>query len=348
MSAFSERMNHIKKETFVAMGISVGIRLRLFDAMAEMDRPVTATELATKTTCKERYIQQWLGFMACSDIINFEEDDSGEEKFSIPNDRLPHLSTDTGDSNAMWMYGLPILTGVQCQLESCFQKEGPNGIPHESYGGFNEFLDLYGRYGYAEKLIENTLMEVPDVAKQLEQGILMCEIGCGTGFLLQTMAKKYPRSQFLGLDIAARAIDSANKEARENGIKNVQFEVHDAHKLPSDWTEKYNYVFLTDVIHDVPDPTKVLQEIKRVLKPAGTASIQDFPLRRRVADNLKSPSANTGYLVGMFYCIPACMNYGGPGYGPAWGVENWVEVMKDAGFNVKLCMENSAHFVCSK
>src|SRR4051812_2405365 len=49
------------------------------------------------------------------------------------------------------------------------------------------------------------------------------EVGCGTGGNLAAMAFYLPDSQFVGIDIAASAIDNARKMADGLALKNVRF-----------------------------------------------------------------------------------------------------------------------------
>ena len=51
---FNDRINTTLMNGFAMMGISLGLKLRLFDVMAEAERPMTSLEIAEISNCKER------------------------------------------------------------------------------------------------------------------------------------------------------------------------------------------------------------------------------------------------------------------------------------------------------
>jgi trans-aconitate methyltransferase len=48
--------------------------------------------------------------------------------------------------------------------------------------------------------------------ERLAAGIRVADLGCGTGHAINLMAKEYPRSDFVGYDIATDAIERARAE----------------------------------------------------------------------------------------------------------------------------------------
>ena len=54
-ATFQKQMQHLLHCGYTLLGLALGHDLGLIRAMAEMDRPVTAREVADKTNCKERY-----------------------------------------------------------------------------------------------------------------------------------------------------------------------------------------------------------------------------------------------------------------------------------------------------
>ncbi|PAV61265.1 hypothetical protein WR25_13777 [Diploscapter pachys] len=62
----------------LATGIALGSNLGLFDALADVgsqEKPATPKDVADKANCKERYVKEWLGAMACGDIIEVTQDE---------------------------------------------------------------------------------------------------------------------------------------------------------------------------------------------------------------------------------------------------------------------------------
>jgi hypothetical protein len=55
----------------LAVGVSIGHRTRLFDAMAEME-PASSEAVAKRAGLQERYVREWLGAMVLGGIIEHD------------------------------------------------------------------------------------------------------------------------------------------------------------------------------------------------------------------------------------------------------------------------------------
>ena len=87
----------------------------------------------------------------------------------------------------------------------------------------------------------------------------LLEIGCATGWLLKHARERGWEVQ--GVELSADAV----AHARGLGLEVFQGEVLDAH-LPAD---RFDLVYLGDVLEHVPDAHAVLAEVARVLRPGG-------------------------------------------------------------------------------
>lgn len=83
---------------------------------------------------------------------------------------------------------------------------------HQRY--FYDFTRKYYLLG-RDKLISE--MDV-------REGENILEIGCGTGRNLTILAKKYPNTNFYGLDASAAMLETAQKKVDANNFKNVNLE----------------------------------------------------------------------------------------------------------------------------
>jgi len=92
---------------------------------------------------------------------------------------------------------------------------------------FYDWLFLFYFGPFYAKVIEVTEIKAQ---KQLKEGMNFLDIACGTGKIIASLAKRYPQSNFFGIDIAERALAKAKK--RTKNLKNVQFIHADARKLP--------------------------------------------------------------------------------------------------------------------
>jgi len=94
---------------------------------------------------------------------------------------------------------------------------------------------------------------------------LVLEVGIGTGLNLPL----YPRTcRLVGIDFSRQMLKKAEEKVREYGMENVTLKVMDASRMEFP-DEHFDHVLATYVISAVPEPVRVLREIKRVCKKKG-------------------------------------------------------------------------------
>ncbi len=104
----------------------------------------------------------------------------------------------------------------------------------------------------------------------------ICDIGCGTGYLLLQLAKRNPEIIGAGVDISPNML--ARAKAKLASYKNVDLCCATADTLPSK-DEQYSAVTCIMSFHHYPYPEKAIKEANRVLKKGGKCILAD-PLRQ--------------------------------------------------------------------
>jgi ubiquinone/menaquinone biosynthesis C-methylase UbiE len=89
------------------------------------------------------------------------------------------------------------------------------------------------------------------------------DIGCGLGHLTAALSREFPNAELSGLDYSISAIDSAIDLYPE-----IDFAVGDAHHLPYG-ADYFDLVLCNNIWEHVPDPLRMLQSIRKVLRPGG-------------------------------------------------------------------------------
>jgi len=99
------------------------------------------------------------------------------------------------------------------------------------------------------------------------------EVACGPGLIARAMAPRV--GSVVGLDLTPAMIDKARAATAEAGVENVSFELGDATalNLPDDSLDGAITRFS---LHHIPGPVRVLEEMRRVVKPGGYVVVSDF------------------------------------------------------------------------
>ena len=103
------------------------------------------------------------------------------------------------------------------------------------------------------------------------------EIGHGPGYLGLEWLSKTGNTTLTGIDISARMVYIAGKNAEEYGFphERAKYIEGDAHELPFD-DEFFDSIFSNATLHELASPVKVLNEIFRVLKHGGKYYVSDL------------------------------------------------------------------------
>lgn len=96
------------------------------------------------------------------------------------------------------------------------------------------------------------------------------EIACGTGILTNEITKRYNDLNYTAIDYAPKMIDICKKKNI-----NASFEVADGTNIPYD-NNSFDVIIIANALHIVPDPSKVINEIKRCLKSNGVIYAPNF------------------------------------------------------------------------
>jgi SAM-dependent methyltransferase len=130
--------------------------------------------------------------------------------------------------------------------------------------GFFDDLDQY----HFEKL-HHLLRLVPF---ESSRGKSILEVGCGAGVDLARFAKG--GADVTGVDLSASAIALARANFEQQQLRG-RFEIADGERLPFA-DDTFDLVFAHGVVQYTPDPRRLIEECRRVLKPGGDAIFQVY------------------------------------------------------------------------
>jgi SAM-dependent methyltransferase len=221
-----------------------------------------------------------------------------------------------------------LMGGVEDKVVDAFTHG--RGVPYSEYRRFHEVMAEESGQTVVAALDEHILPLVPGLEERLERGIDVVDVGCGRGKALMHLAQRFPRSRFTGVDFSREATAAAIAETNERGLRNLAFQCVDAAQW--DAREAFDLVLAFDAIHDQPAPAKVLENIRRALRPGGLFLMQDIAAASCVQGNMNHPVGAFIYTISCMHCMSVSLAGGGPGLGAAWGKELALEMLADAGF----------------
>lgn len=321
--AFGERLVGMLNSAGLAFMLSIGHRTGLFDTMRS-GAWFTSESLALAAGLNERYVREWLGATATGGIV---EHDHESNRYRLPAEHAAWLTRGAAMGNmAASMQWMAVLGGVETRVTEAFRHG--KGVPYEAYERFHEVMAEESEQTVVGGLHDHILPLIPGLAQQLESGIDVLDVACGAGRAMIELARAFPRSRFVGIDMSHEAIVTARANAA--GLANVRFEAVDA----ADMTEQgvYDLVTAFDAIHDQAKPQRVLDNIARALKPGGVFLMQDIGGSSSVHGNMNAALAPFTYTISCMHCMSVSLAMGGPGLGAAWGREKAREMLLKAGF----------------
>ncbi len=119
-------------------------------------------------------------------------------------------------------------------------------------------------------------LEIDRIMSYLSDGKRILDIGCGNGFSTFFFAKKFPKSQFFGLDYSEKMIEAAQKTLGKNKTlkKRLFFEVGSVLNLGSKLPKigKFDLIVSERCLINLmnwQEQKQALLEMKKMLKPGG-------------------------------------------------------------------------------
>ena len=289
---FGRFMSQVLNHGALNLALGLGYRLELFEALSAQPGPATCEQLAKSAGLSARYLREWLGVMACGRVLELSLDASGLETYYLPPEHAAYLLRDSQPNLGVYTQETPLLT--RCAHDAVLERfASGQGVDCEHYPDFQAFMAELADAKHQDTLIESFLPQVDEgrLVKRLHEGIAVCDLGCGSGLAALLMARAFPKSQIIGLDFSAQAIQAAHTRAEPYGLTNLSYEMQDAALIKDDpaFAARFDYVTAFDAIHDQSHPAQALAGVRHMLKPGGLFSMVDIAAGSSHAENLDHP-----------------------------------------------------------
>ncbi|MFW6174889.1 MAG: class I SAM-dependent methyltransferase [Chloroflexota bacterium] len=304
----------------------IGDRLGLYQAMAGAG-PMTASELADRTSTRERYIREWLNNQAAGGYVTY---DPGQETYELPDE---HAIVLADEGSPVYLSGLFELTAAMWagtdKIEHAFRTGA--GVPWGAHDS-RLFAATERTFSpqYQASLTSEWIPALEGVEEKLNRGAAVADVGCGHGASTILMAKAYPNSRFFGFDNHEESIATAREAARVEGVEDrVTFSVSDSAAIPE---RGFDLLCFFDCLHDMGDPVGAASQALEALKQDGAVMLVEPYANDRTEDNF-NPVGRLFYAASTFLCTPSSLSQEvGLGLGAQAGESRLRDVFHQAGF----------------
>lgn len=325
-----------------AMGVFMaylGDQAGIYEVM-DKNGKMTREELASKSGIHPIYLREWLGSNAAAGYISY---DAETEQFWLTEEQAT-VFTREGQPACMQGFFQAIVGAVGDHEEAVDVFKSGKGRPWGSLSSCTICAtDRFFRPGYESMLLTDWIPSLDGVEEKLARGARVADIGCGYGTSTVLMAKAFPKSEFVGIDIHEPSIEKAREQAREAGLDNVIFHAGTAQDFHG---EGFDFACIFDALHDMGDPVTAARQIRKSLADDGTFMLVEPMAGDCLSDNLH-PFGQIYYGFSTTMCTPNSLSQNvGLGLGAQAGQRRLTEVLSEAGFaNVKRAAETPTNMV---
>ncbi|GGY76827.1 SAM-dependent methyltransferase [Cellvibrio zantedeschiae] len=326
LEAFVMRAVNDLSSSYGGVMVSIGNKLGLYKCMAKAG-PLSASEVAARSNCTERYVREWLNSQAAGGYLDYHA-------ISDTYELSPEHALVLADENSpvfiphAWNAAASLWFDEDKTINAFQTGKGVAWGEHDArlHCGVAAFY----RNGYRGSLVAQWLPTLNGIVEKLQAGIRVADIGCGHGHSSILMAQAFPKSQFFGYDAHPASIEQAQKNARTADVEGqVSFDIATAVNYPD---QQYQLICFFDCLHDMGDPIAAVQYAAKTLAPGGTIMLVEPFAKDHLEENL-SPISRLYYAGSTTICCAHAISEGGKMVlGAQAGEARLAEVFRKAGF----------------
>lgn len=139
---------------------------------------------------------------------------------------------------------------------------------------FKEQQDLIASHDQYGDALGNILNALATKAQRISGQGLALEIGPGEGAFLPDLARHF--QQVVALDISPNMLAKAQQRVTRDALSNVQCIAGEAHSLLADYRGQFEFAVANMVLHHVPAPKTIFDEVAQLLQAGGTFLVTDL------------------------------------------------------------------------
>src|SRR5919108_3431311 len=237
------------------------LRLRVLAAVAEEE--LTVGEVQEVVASAQSAVSRNLAILREAGFVQDRKE--GTSVYFSVRQNMPETVGELFKSLQSRLGEIPEVKQDQARLEECRRRRLRRSQSYfETVAGDWERI----RKSYFDDRVTSIAIE-----KLLPLGLVLADIGCGTGTLTLELARFARR--VVGIDLSREMIRQARRRAKEKQINNAEFRLGDALRLPLE-SQSLDAAFCVMVLHFVTDPQAVIAELSRVTRAGGSVIVVDL------------------------------------------------------------------------
>ncbi len=322
---FAERMLTAALGAVDLLAVHLGDRMGWYRALAEHG-PADPAELVARAGGAPRYAREWLEQQAAAGILTHLDG-----RFALPAG-VAEVLTDRDSLN----YLAPLarmFAAAAVQLPALLDAyRTGGGVSWAEFGtDMREAQSDMNRPWFRQRLAA-ALGEVTTMTDLLSRpGARVADVGFGGGWSSIALAQAFPELIVDGFDVDGPSVRMATEHAAAAGVGDrVRFHLADAATALTE--HAYDAVFAFECLHDMPHPVRVLEGMRRALRPGGAAIVMD----EAVAATFDAPASDIDRLMygfSLLICLPDGLSHpGSAGTGTVMRYDTLRRYVREAGF----------------
>ncbi|MGB6350797.1 MAG: class I SAM-dependent methyltransferase [Pseudolabrys sp.] len=113
----------------------------------------------------------------------------------------------------------------------------------------------------------------------IKPGMDVIDLCSGDGWFTLQIAKV--ARHVVAIDIDPTLLDVARHRLTESGMTNCSYVAGDAYDIQRLWPHRFDFVFMANAFHGVPERTRLARSVASALKPRGRFAIVNWHARPR-------------------------------------------------------------------
>ncbi len=265
--------------------VNVGVELGIFERFRRSEGALSAADLAGALGLHGHYVEVWCKTACAYELL----DAVGAGEFRL----APHIDlllAGRGNPRYLAPYFTASIEHIGRDMERYpeYFKSGETYTYQEHGQAFSEAIAEITA-GFHVVVARRLLPAIPGQKDKLEAGSRILDMGCGAGGLVMQIAKAYPKSTCLGVDVDGHGVAMAERRVAEAGLGDrVRIEHLDGEFIGHE--DEFDLVTLFEVLHEIPVEARpqVLANCHAALKPGGVLFVLDetYP---STLDDLRKP-----------------------------------------------------------